>query len=184
MCHNGKYMKKGLLSLAFSLVFLGASLSTSHDVFAAGLSVTSIGGVSTGGTVTTWANEGYNPLLVGTASPSASISIDIDSVVASTMSATDGSWSYKPTTLSSAGSYEVALSSGSESVLFTLTIAQAASAATTATTSDATTSAVTTPTTLPQTGSDDILLLLAGGVFLMISGAYAGAHMLGYFSES
>lgn len=182
MCHNEKHMKKGLLALAFSIVFFTASLASTAMVSAAALEVTSIGGISTGGSLTTWTHEGFNPLLVGTASASASISIDIDSVVESTMSAADGSWSFKPTTLSSAGSYEVAISSGSQSVLFTLAIAEAQSS--TASTTSTTSGSVAVPDELPQTGTDDILLLLAGGVFLVITGAYAGAHLLGYFSEA
>lgn len=175
-------MKKGLLAFAFSVVFFGAALAHTTVVSAAALGVTSIGGVSTGGSLTTWTHEGYNPLLVGTASASASISIDIDSVVSSTMSAADGSWTFKPTSLSTVGSYEVAISSGSESVLFTLAIAQAQTS--TASTTSTTSGSVAVPDELPQTGTDDILLLLAGGVFLVITGAYAGAHLLGYFSEA
>lgn len=174
-------MKKGLLSLVYAVVFLGVSHFFSNAVFAQSLGVTSIGGVSTGGSITTWAHEGYNPLMVGTASPSASISIDIDSVVESTTSASDGSWQFQPTSLSTTGSYEVAISSGTESVLFTLTIAEAASS--TAKGGATSSGTMEVPEELPQTGSDDILLILAGGVFLMITGAYAGAHMLGYFAE-
>lgn len=176
-------MKKGLLAAGSTVVFLAATVLSTAGVWAADLKVTSIGGVSTGTSLTTWTHEGYNPLIVGTASASASVSIDINSVVESTMSAADGSWSFQPKTLSTVGSYEVAVTSGSQSVLFTLAIAQAQAQATASTTST-TSGSVQIPDQLPQTGSDDMLLLLVGGVFLVLTGAYAGAHLLGYFSET
>ena len=174
-------MKKGLLSLALSVALVGVSLFFGTTAHAQSLEVTSIGGIETGGTITTWTHEGYNPLFVGTASPSSAITIDIDSVVVSTASAADGSWLFKPTTLSTVGSYEVAVSQGSDSILFTLAIAQACSKSSTTTSTSSST--VTMPDELLQTGSDDLLLLVAGGLFLIVAGAYAGAHLMGYFSE-
>ena len=172
-------MKKVLLPIVIPVLFIALSFVFSTVARAAALEVTTIGGVSTGGSLTTWAHEGYNPLLVGTASGSAVVSFDIDSVMASTTSAVDGSWQYQPTSLSTAGSYEVSISSGTESILFTLTVADPSTDS--ATTKGGET--VEVPEELPQTGSDDILLILAGGMFLIITGLYAGAHFSGYFSE-
>ena len=176
-------MKKSLLSVLSTVVFFGASLLATQSVSAQTLQINSIGGTSTGTTGTSvrnWTHQGYNPLLAGTASPSATVTVMIDSVSVATTSSTTGAWQYKPTTMITPKSYEVALSSGSQSVLLTLSILEATSSATKG---GATTSAVTYPATLPQPGSDDMLMLLAGGIFLVITGAYAAAHVTGYFSE-
>ena len=172
-------MKRYSLPIVIPVLFAIFSFVLPTAAFAQGLEVTTIGGISTGGSLSTWAHEGYNPLLVGTASGSAIVSFDIDSVLASTTSAVDGSWQYQPTSVSTAGSYEVSISSGTESILFTLTVADPS-------TDSATTKggeSIEIPEELPQTGSDDILLILAGGMFLIITGLYAGAHFAGYFSE-
>ena len=178
-------MKKYIQSIVFMMVATSVFLLAATAAHAQSLEVTSIGGISTGGSLTTWTHEGYNPLIVGTASPSSTVTIDVDSVIAATASAgTDGSWQYQPTALNSYGSYEFAISAGSESVLFTLVLAEPSSSSSTAKGGASTSGSVEVPEELPQSGSDDIVLLIAAGMFLIISGAYVGAHSLGYFSET
>ncbi len=130
----------------------------STTVAAQSLGITSIGGVPTTGTITTWTHQGFNPVIVGTATPSAMVRIDIGSATSSTTAATSGAWSYQPTGLDAVGSYAFSVSSGGQSILFTLGISATASATPTPTPSS--TASAELPATLPQTGSDDVVLLL------------------------
>ncbi len=168
-------MKKVLLPSILLLIVLFFPSSA----FAQSIGITSIGGVPTTGNITTWTHQGFNPLLVGVATPSAVVRIDIGSATASTAAASTGAWQYKPTDLDALGSYSVSVSSGGQSMLFTLGITATASA----TPTPASTASAQLPTELPKTGSDDIVLLFVGGAFLILTGSYTGAYLMGFFRE-
>lgn len=122
---------------------------------------------------TTWTYYGTNPVLQGSASPSAVVSLTIDGVQNSSATAdTSGDWSMNTTTLDSVGSYELNLNSGADNILFTLSIASSSSTAGTKGGTDS--GDLVLPGELPATGSEDILLLLGIGGLMLTAGVSAG----------
>ncbi len=161
-------------TLLFALVTFVAG-----SVKAATLELEKIGTANFSPGATTWTYYGTNPIFQGTASPSAAVSLSVNSAAeASATADTAGNWSLTPTSLSMVGSYNILISSGAENVAFTLNIASAT------TTTDATASAtpvgttsgnIDYPETLPETGSHDLLLLFGLGGVLLIAGIASGA---------
>ncbi len=151
-----------------------------QPVFAANLNIVSIGGVETGGTVpTSWTHEGTNPPFIGTASPSASIQVSIDGLIYTAAASSTGAWLYTPVSLTTSGAHEVVISSGTENLIFTLTIAGVgvggASSTVSASTTTSTTSAQPSmPSELPSTGAPSLFWLSISGLFL------SGIGVVGY----
>lgn len=173
-------MKK-ILSIFLAIVCLLLSVKT---IAAATLTLDSIGEDSVADTVfTSWTYETANPIFTGTAAAGASVSIKIDDLINTVAAATDGEWTFIPTTLLD-GTYSILITSGVESMSFDLTIGSATSSTTTTTSTTTSTASATTSTssasttgvgmggasestTLPQTGSvEQTFLILSVGMLL------------------
>ncbi len=144
---------------------------TAQPVHAQTLTIDSIGNASTNGqTFTSWTYIGANPVLKGTASPSALVNVKIENITYATNATTEGEWQYQPTTMSAVGAYSVQVSSLTETILFTLNIATASSAS-------ATPSPVATqpamPDTLPESGSSTLFYVVGIGLFSIAIGVAA-----------
>lgn len=104
-----------------SLLFL-VSVAFVSPVLAATLQLTSIGSVNTAGyTYSAWWYTSANPVLKGTAAPSAQVTITIDSSAQTITADTTGNWTYVPTTLT-AGDHQIIIASSGEQYSFTLHI--------------------------------------------------------------
>jgi LPXTG-motif cell wall-anchored protein len=160
-------MKRIILSLLVALLVLSQSAG-----IVAALTLESIGVTTVGRRISSWTYQGSNPSLVGTADPSAAVSIAINGTTQSATADGTGSWSYKPTDLSTSGSYPITISSGSDSMTFTLNLTTTASGSSTTTTKGGTTSGeLVLPDELPQTGTaQETLLMVAGGLGLVMAG--------------
>ena len=158
-------MKK-ILSILFFVLFL--AIFTGNAI-AASLALNSIGTSPTAGlTFSTWTHEGENPILVGEATSGESVSIKIDDLASSVTADASGEWTYTPTILT-VGIYQVTITSGVESISFTLNITDSASSAasTVIPTTGASKGGVEAET-LPESGSaEQTLLLLTGGLLLL-----------------
>lgn len=161
-------MKRFLLPV-FTAIFL---LSQSVALVAA-LTLDKIGSTTVTGNISSWTYTGTNPIFSGTTDPSASVSISINGSAQSVTADGAGSWSFQPTTLSTAGSYPIIITSGSETKSFTLAIGTTSTTSTdtTTTTTSTTSGQPALPDELPQTGTaQETVLLLAGGFGLMSAG--------------
>lgn len=171
-------MKKILSILFFlllSTVFVG-------NVIAASLALSSVGTSSTAGlTFSTWTHEGENPVLIGEATSGASVSIKVDDLTSTVTADASGEWTYTPTTLI-VGTYQITITSGVESIAFTLNITDgvASTTGTIAPTIDTGKGGVSTETeTLPESGSaEQTLLLLTGGLLLLGFGLMTHQQLL------
>jgi len=156
-----------LKRIAMVVVVLVGVMLSAQAVHAQTLSITKIGTSNTEGqTFTTWTYAGVNPLMSGTASPSATVSITVQNSTFNTTATSLGTWSYQPTSLTVAGSYPVQIKSLSETILFTLNLA--ASGATPSATPVASQPAM--PDSLPETGSSGFVTLLGAGATLLAIG--------------
>ena len=150
-----KKLPKILLLLCAFFIF------TPKMTQAATLKINTIGTVdvsslSLGSTLKTYTYAGGTFELAGIASPSASVSIVIDDVTKTATSDTLGAWSSLISSLTT-GAHSVTVSSGVESLDFTLTIGSASASATSSST---TTSSSSTTTTLPASGSIETTILV------------------------
>ncbi len=137
-------MKK-ILSL---FIFLLSFWLVVKPVMAATLSLDAIGEDSVEGTVfTSWTYADVNPILMGKASPNASVSIKIDDLTNTVTADTSGEWTFIPTTLTD-GTYTIIITSGVESMTFDLSIGATSTTTSSSTTTSTTT---TTPTAIPTT---------------------------------
>ncbi|MEX0895807.1 MAG: LPXTG cell wall anchor domain-containing protein [Patescibacteria group bacterium] len=155
----------------FLLLFvIGLSLVlTTQIVRAATLTLDKIGVTSTSGQIfTLWTYEGTNPRFEGTASASAQVAIKISQISETTQADASGNWTYDPTTLTEAGDYPIQITSGADTIAFTLTIAESSSTDSGSTVSAETKGGVEYPETLPQTStfSTTLMLVLGGGIFI------------------
>lgn len=155
------------------------------QVRAATLSVETIGGISVGTVVpTSWTHTGINPVIAGSASPSASVQVSIDSAPYTVVANSLGDWSYVPTTLTSNRAYEIVVTSGIENLIFTLNLSGAST--TTSTTSAATSTSSSQPTlpvALPSSGSSGALVFGVIGFLLIGVGAVSYAKLPQYMEE-
>ncbi len=157
-------MKRFLPILLGVFLFLGV-----QQVKAATLTLTSIGSSdTTGQTFTSWTYTDINPLFTGTATPSSTVTITIAGAPSSTTSGETGVWTYQPTTITEEGSYQIAITSGSENIQFILTIDDGVATTTTKGATEA--GGVELPETLPQSGSNDAFLFLGGGLLMLVAG--------------
>lgn len=148
----------------FLMLVVAANTLWLPTAAAATLTLQSIGASTVGGQrISSWTYTGTNPLLSGTADPSATVTITIDGVPATATADASGNWSYKPTTLATEGSYTVSIVSGDQTLAFTLAIGAYTGSTTTGTT--ATASATTkggVMEELPVSGSVGETLQLIG----------------------
>lgn len=131
-------------------------------------------------TMTQWTNYGTRPSFSGSATPGAVVSIQIDDIVDTAEADETGYWSFLPFSLTY-GAHDFHLSSGTESLVFTLNIASQ-SGSTTATPTPTlkagvtpTSSASSTTSTTTKGGLDEDEELPVSGsmsatAFLVISG--------------
>jgi LPXTG-motif cell wall-anchored protein len=159
-------MKRALFSFFVATIILLQSGS-----LVAALTLESIGVSTVGGRrISSWTYQGVNPTITGTADPSASVSLSIDGTTQTATADGTGSWSYKPTDLTASGSYPITVSSGSDSMTFTLQLTTTSSTGTT-TTGATTSSELVMPDELPQTGTaQETTLLIGGGLGLVMAG--------------
>ncbi len=152
-------MREILLTLGILVV----SLTMAVPAFATGLAVTSIGNLdtSTGTFYNAWWYTKENPTLSGTAGANATVTVDIDGNLYTTTADTLGNWSYTPTTLTT-GNHTVTVTSGTETVSFSLEIGSDTSTAGTATSPTPTTA----PTTLPDSGVGSITVFMILGALV------------------
>ncbi len=174
---NNELMRKKLLALAVLVL----SLTLVSPAFAAGLAVTSIGNLDTssGTFYNAWWYTQENPILSGTAAPSASVSVSIDGVAATTTANTLGTWSYTPTTLIT-GNHTVLITSGTETVSFSIEIGSEAGTAS-VTTIPLNTSTSSGTTTLPDSGVGIFTILAAAGGMLALG---FGVYNFAFAKES
>jgi len=158
--------------IAFLMVGVVA-LYMAQVVSAAGLAVTKIGTSTTPATFTQWTYSGLNPVFEGTALADADVEIKINETTFTAKANDVGVWTFTPTTLSSAATYPIVITSENETKSFSLTITSTSSAAATSSATGSTTSATTKggvdyPDELPQTGatSTAIALVLGGLTFI------------------
>lgn len=170
--------------LSIFLVFF-ALIAVSVSQVLAAVTVTQIAGEAVTTPLSTWSTSTLNPTIIGTAEPSALVTVTVDTIQAVVQANSSGAWQFVPTTLSELGAYDIMATSGDASVSFTLTITDEADdmgdlytgpTDDTSGTAVATTTGTkggnseTTPDELPKTGANDIWWLLSGGIFFLISG--------------
>lgn len=162
--------------MACLVILLSASVA-----LAATLSITSIGGVSTGtGTLTTFTTTKNNPTFLGEATPDATVDITIDDLTVAVLANATGDWSYTPVGLTD-GSHTIKVISNLETITFTLTV-NAGTDTTTATESSTTSKGgVSTSSAqgeLPKSGAfENTVLMVAAGMFLMGLGVVAHQYL-------
>lgn len=147
-------MKKILISLICLLIVFPFFFS--KKVMAASLQVTGLGtvnvtGLNLGSSLKTYTYSGGTFALSGLASPSATISVHINSTTQTAIADAEGGWSTLVSSLTE-GQHQFSLTSGSEALDFILTIGEASTASGESTTSGVSTTA-TTSSTLPTAGS-------------------------------
>ena len=144
------------------------------QVKAATLMIEKVGTTTVSTGATSWTYYGANPVIQGSASPSAVVSMTVGGIQeASATANTSGDWSITPTSLDSVGSYSLNFSSGTENALLTLNIASS-SAGTNTTKGGSTSGELDLPETLPETGSEDILIFLVVGGIMLAAGVSSG----------
>lgn len=149
------------------------SLAAATGVRAATLNLEKIGTDDVAGkTFTTWTHYGLNPSLAGSASSSASVLVSVDGVQTATTSGTDGAWMVSPAALDAYGTYEISITSQTENILFSLTLASASGTTTTTSAKGGTTSTTSGATTLPESGFSDLFIFIGvGGLFIASAAA-------------
>ena len=152
-------MKRFLLSGILFLSFLVVSTS---GVLAAEFAVTKIGTLTVDSDdldEITYTNSSVT--FAGTASPSASVSVEIDTLSKSVTATTLGNWTY--TTTLANGDHDVTFESGDEIIAFTLTIDEPTAA---------TTSSKGATTPVSGNGLPTFLILLSGIVTIFLGGFF------------
>ncbi|OGJ37616.1 MAG: hypothetical protein A2383_02925 [Candidatus Pacebacteria bacterium RIFOXYB1_FULL_39_46] len=164
------------------IVFVFALIISVNAVSAASLAVTSIGGVATSGTLTSFTTTDTTPTIIGTASNDATIDITIDDLIVAATADSTGNWSYTPTL--EAGAHAVEIASNLETISFTLTVNDGTTTTTsTSSTESSTTTTSTTSSGLPTAGAvENTFLVIVLGMFLIGLGVVA--HQILPFSES
>lgn len=162
-------MKKYLLFLLISVIFF----FTGSRVFAYDLTLTSVGSLSTLGTNYSLVNyTGGVPTLTGTASPSAQVGVKIKTFLSYTTASSSGIWQYIPAALDR-GDNLIVLSSGIQSISFTLRFNATASA-----TLSATPAVVADEAELLESGVwEYYLLVVVIGIGVMFFGTYVKQRM-------
>lgn len=163
-------MKRLSRILVLLAIFFGVSTSQ-----ALALTIDSIGVTSVpNGTTTSWYYQGSNPAFSGTADPSAQVSVSINGTAATTTADSSGNWTYTPTTLGATGTYPIVLTSGTDSISFSLDITAASNstASSLSTTKGGTMSgSVELPDELPVTGGmTQTISLIGAGLIFVIGG--------------
>ncbi|MFH2118428.1 MAG: hypothetical protein ABII10_01685 [Candidatus Paceibacterota bacterium] len=155
-------------------VFMIALVFSASVVLAATLAVTSIGGVTVSGTLTSFTTTKTSPTFIGTATNGATIDITIDDLMVAATADATGNWSYTPTSLT-IGAHAVEIASNLETISFTLTVGDDATSTSTSSSTTTTESGTSTSTAeLPQSGSvENTFLVIAAGMFLIGSGVVA-----------
>lgn len=166
------------LFIAFVLFFVSFS-----GVKAQSLQLNGIGTSSTEDkTFTTWTYVGENPTLAGEASPSAEITVQIDSDSSVVFADSSGVWIYTTSTLLE-GDHDISILSDSEIIQFTLSIV-AGEAAGVGGSGDDASGSVDLPTELPQTGAfDQMLLLIISGLVMIGFAMVSRAQLLEIVDE-
>lgn len=154
-----------ILALSIGMFLLSVSVvSAQTSTFA----VTSIGTIDTSdGVLSSYTYTSENPVIEGTAEELADVLVVIDGVEDSVTADDVGVWSYSPADLLDGGSYEIEITSGTESESFTLTI-NATSVG--GTDEDLTTTKGGEPT-LPDSGIEDYTYILVGVGLVGLLGA-------------
>lgn len=150
------------------LVILFLFLLT-EKVWGYDLTLTAVGTQSTLGTNYSVVNYfGGVPSLVGTASPSAQVGVKIKTLLSYTTASVSGIWQYVPTALDQ-GENTVVITSGTQSISFTLNFNA---------TSSATPSALPDESTLPDAGVWQYYIpVVAAGLGVYFMGSYAKKRM-------
>ncbi len=171
--------------LPIALFVFCLSFASVQVAQAATLNVETIGGISVGTVVPTiWSHAGSNPIIAGSASPSATVQVSIDGTAYSTYADTLGDWSYTPTTLAANGGYEMVVTSGIENLIFTLNITGVGvGGGATSTTSATVATQPALPTALPSSGSSSAVFFILAGVILFGVGAVSYVTFPAYFDE-
>lgn len=164
-------MNKIVTAILLGWILLFASVGA---VFAYDLKLTKIGTLSTVGVDYTLVDYvGGIPVLEGTATPGAQVSIKIKTVVGYSAAASpSGIWQFIPTSMDT-GTNPITISSGAQNISFTLNFNSIASPTPTATPA-ATTTPTPTPepvTALPATGIwENMAVVLVVGIGVMFFG--------------
>lgn len=160
----------GTFSFLFALTVAGSAIAVTR-VAAATLTLQNIGVSSVGGRrISSWTYMGSNPTFSGTADPSAQVTVTIADAAGTATADASGAWSYKPTTLTAEGTYPVVITSGDQTLQFTLGISPYSGAATGTASAGASKGGVT-PEELPVSGSvGETLKLIALGLGLIAMG--------------
>jgi len=171
---------KSISSLLLAVLFLLLSVSS---VLAATLQLNGIGTSSTEGkTFTEWWYSGENPQFVGDASASAEVTLTVNDAFNTVTADVNGAWVWTPVSLLE-GDHTVSITSGTESIDFTLHIStgSATTPTPTATPSGETKGGIggaTESGELLETGAvEQTIALIGGGMALIGIGMVAKVKM-------
>jgi hypothetical protein len=163
-------MKKHLIRF---VGFFAALVFSVGVVIAASLAVSSIGGQTVSGTLTSFETTDTTPTMLGTAGADATVDITIDDLTVAVTANADGNWSYTPTSLT-VGDHAVEIASNLETLSFTLTVSDGTSSSATESSTTTKGGVSTSSGELPQAGTAvNTVLLIAAGMFLMGLGVTA-----------
>lgn len=138
------------------LILLVSLLILSPRVFAATLTLDSIGALDTSGKVyTQWWYTGTSPVLSGTAEENATVNITVDDEDYTTGADSAGKWAFWSDKFKT-GDFDIEISSGGETISFMLYLGQDVVGSTESTTS------------VPETGSSQLWLILGGSALALL----------------
>lgn len=170
-------IKQSLFSTFCILIALtfASAVTLVGRVAAATLTLQNIGASSVGGQhISSWTYTGSaNPVFSGTADPDAAVTIAIDDASGSATADSTGNWSYTPTTLTTEGTHQVTITSGDQTLAFTLALSPSMAATGGSAADDATISGTTKGGVdeLPVSGGlEDTLKLVGVGLYLIVMG--------------
>lgn len=158
-------------NILLNILIIGLFLGVVGRVLAYDLTLTKIGTLSTiGADYSLVSYVGTVPGLEGTATPAAMVSVKVNSTSNAVLAATtSGIWNFTPTSLST-GDNLITITSGSQSIIFTIRYS--------ATTTTPTSTPSSSITTLPESGAwENVVLGMMFGVGIWFLGRFLKKKM-------
>lgn len=153
------------------ILLMGTFAVNVKTVAAASLTLQEIGASTVGGRhISSWTYMGSNPILTGTADPDAVVAISIDGTATTATADSTGNWSYTPTTLTGEGTFQITITSGDQTISFTLALSPYSGGGSTASDSGVSKGGVTTDELPLSGGLADTLKLVGLGIGLVAMG--------------
>lgn len=149
------------------LIGLAVLVFSANSALAASLTLTKIGALDVGTKKLSgqWWYTSTNPTLYGAAGESATVTINIDGTEGSANADSSGNWQFYSDKLTN-GNHTVAISSGGESMSFSLNIGPDVPESTSSTSGNA----------VPVTGNSSLLVYIAISAILLIAGGLLINH--------